>query len=63
MKTEIVTDDRVPLIKMMIAAAAGAISGLTLNEWVAVLTLVYLIAQIGLLIPQYWAAFKKWWQG
>lgn len=27
--------------------------GLTLNEWVAVLTILYMVFQIGLLVPKY----------
>lgn len=41
-------------------AAAGAVwTGLTLNEWVAVVTIVYIVAQAGLLLPKYWALFKR----
>ena len=42
-------------------AVAGTLySALTLNEWVALATLVYVILQAGLLIPKYIDMFKKW---
>jgi len=37
--------------------------GLTLNEWVAVATLLYLAMQIGLLVPKYWRLMVGWWKG
>lgn len=38
---------------------AGALwFGLTLSDWVLVLTLVYFVLQIGLLLPRYWALFR-----
>lgn len=41
-------------------AAAGAVwTGLTLNEWVAVVTIIYVAAQAGLLVPKYWDLLKK----
>ncbi|SBV94238.1 hypothetical protein KL86APRO_10487 [uncultured Alphaproteobacteria bacterium] len=40
----------------MAPAGIGAIwAGLTLNEWVAVVTILYVLAQTGLLIPR-WCA-------
>lgn len=35
--------------------ALVGIYGMTLNEWVALLTILYMIAQIGLLVPKYYA--------
>ncbi len=38
---------------------AGALYlGLTLSDWVLLLTLVYFVMQIGLLLPRYWSLFK-----
>lgn len=40
----------------MTPAGIGAVwAGLTLNEWVAVVTILYVLAQTGLLIPR-WCA-------
>lgn len=39
--------------------AEAAAAGLTLNEWVALATLIYVLAQLGLLLPKYRAAFRK----
>lgn len=42
-------------------AIGGAVAtGLTLNEWVALATLLYVILQVGLLIPKYVDLYKKW---
>ena len=50
-----------------IAAAkiAPAIGGahwysMTLNEWVALATLIYIALQIGLLVPKYIRLYRKW---
>jgi hypothetical protein len=47
------TDEKVALTKMGIGAAGAGATALTLNEWVAVITIGYLLLQIGLLIPKY----------
>lgn len=36
--------------------------GVTLNDWVAILTVVYLIAQLGLLAPKYWEKLPLRWR-
>jgi hypothetical protein len=46
--------------KMGVGLAGGALSAITLNEWVAIATLVYLVLQIGLLAPSYIKIYKKW---
>lgn len=33
--------------------------GFTLEQWVAILTICYVLLQIGLLIPKYYQIFKK----
>lgn len=38
----------------MNTAGGLAVYGYTLNEWVAILAAVYLLAQLGLLVPKYW---------
>lgn len=37
----------------VIVTAAAKVFGLTLSDWIAVLTIVYLVLQIGLLLPKY----------
>ena len=39
---------------------AAWIGGLTINELVGIVTLVYLAAQIGLLVPKYWRLYAGW---
>ena len=41
------------------AIGGAAISGLTLNEWVAVLTILYVLLQVGLLVPKYISLFRR----
>lgn len=40
-----------------VSGAAYSFSNLTLNELAALATLIYVILQIGLLLPKYWAIF------
>ena len=47
-------------VKASIAVIGGTATILTLNEWVAVATLIYVIAQIGLLIPRYIKICSEW---
>lgn len=35
--------------------------GLTLSDWIALLTILYLMLQIGLLVPKYWTGVPKLW--
>lgn len=46
------------------AAVVGThfILGMSLNDWVLVLTIIYLLAQLGLLIPKYRLQFAQWRQ-
>lgn len=46
-------EDKIAMAKMGVAAGGFTISSLTLNEWVALLTICYLLLQMGLLIPKY----------
>lgn len=36
--------------------------GLTLSDWVAIATILYMVLQIGLLLPKYWALVARWWK-
>jgi len=45
-------------------AVGGAwYSAMTLNEWVALATLVYVVLQAGLLLPKYYKLYKDWRYG
>ncbi|CAB3627306.1 Uncharacterised protein [Achromobacter sp. 2789STDY5608633] len=56
-------EDQAAMVKMGIGAGGAVFYGLTLNEWVAMATLVYLAMQIGLLVPKYWRLVRDWWMG
>lgn len=53
-------EQNVALTKMGIAAGGATIYGLTLNEWVAICTIIFIIAQFILLIPKYVQAYRNW---
>lgn len=36
--------------------------GMTPSAWITVLTLTYLLLQIGLLLPKYLDRFRDWWE-
>lgn len=42
------------------AAVGVTIYGITLNEWVAVVTLIYLVIQIVILTPKAFAIVRGW---
>lgn len=44
------------------SAAGASIAGFTLNEWVAILTGVYFVAQIGLLCIRYSEELPRLWK-
>ncbi|MGS1010138.1 hypothetical protein [Achromobacter anxifer] len=56
-------EDQTAIVKMGIGTGGAVFYGLTLNEWVAVATLLYLALQIGLLMPKYWRLMARWWKG
>lgn len=43
-----------------IIVSGSMLFGMTPAEWVTVLTVLYLVLQIGLLVPRYWAQFRDW---
>lgn len=47
-------DNKIESLRFGVAAAGVTLYGLTLNEWVAVVTLVYLAIQIFILTPRAW---------
>lgn len=52
-------ETKVAATKMSIASLMALTSKMTLNEWVALATLIYVLMQAGLLVPKYWAIFKR----
>lgn len=56
-------DSHASQAKIGLAGAGAAASFMSLNEWVALATLVFIVLQIGLLIPKYWALFMAWRRG
>lgn len=55
-----IEQDKAAGAKMAGGAVLTTLTGITLNEWVAVLTIVYFILQIGLLVPKYILMYKTW---
>lgn len=45
------------------AAIGGTIFGMTLNDWVLIITFIYVLLQIGLLMPKYWEMIINWLKG
>lgn len=37
-----------------VAVSGAIVAGMTVNDWITILTLSYIILQIGLLLPKYW---------
>lgn len=49
----------VALVKMAPALGGATVAGLTMNEWAAVATIIYVLAQTGLLLPKYWTWLRR----
>ncbi|MDP9518804.1 hypothetical protein [Pseudomonas protegens] len=43
-----------------VIVSGAMLFGMTPTEWVTALTVLYLLLQIGLLIPRYWSQFRDW---
>lgn len=54
-------DEKAAAVKMAVGGGGALFYGITLNEWVAILTILYMILQIGLLLPKYYAMAQRWW--
>jgi T7 family holin superfamily II len=54
------TDEQLAAAKTAPAIAGATIYGLTLQDWVAIATLVYVALQVGLLMPKYWKLLIDW---
>ncbi|WP_071058125.1 hypothetical protein [Pelistega sp. MC2] len=53
------SETKAAVMKMSVAGAGASLYGLTLNEWMALVTIFYVVMQIGLLIPKYWELIFK----
>jgi len=60
MRIEQTDDIAMAALKAAPAAGGVVVYSLTLSEWVAALTILYLLLQIGLLIPKYWGIARAW---
>ena len=54
------TDEQLAVAKTAPAIAGATIYGFTLQDWVAIATLVYVGLQVGLLMPKYWRLLFDW---
>ena len=54
------TEEKLAVAKTLPAIAGATIYGLTLQDWVAIVTLVYVALQVGLLLPKYWRMLRDW---
>ncbi|NVZ61244.1 hypothetical protein [Pseudomonas gingeri] len=43
-----------------VAVSGAMLLGMSPNDWIAALTVLYLLLQIGLLLPRYWSQFRDW---
>jgi hypothetical protein len=56
-------ENKVAGMKMAIGGFLSGMTVVTLNEWVAIVTIAYFVLQIGLLVPKYIKMFKGWRSG
>jgi hypothetical protein len=54
------TEEKIAVAKTAPAILGATVYGLTLQDWVAIATLVYVALQAGLLMPKYWKLFLDW---
>jgi hypothetical protein len=52
-------EQKVAGVKMTFGAFLTSATAITLNEWVAICTIIYFVLQIGLLVPKYIELWKK----
>ncbi|WP_234646013.1 hypothetical protein [Dyadobacter sp. CY356] len=53
-------EDKIAIAKMGVGAGGAVLYSYTLNEWVAIITIFYLLLQIVLLIPKYIDMFSMY---
>lgn len=47
-----------------VGVSGGLLFGMPISDLVQIATLLFLILQIGLLVPKYWTLLKRrWWDG
>ncbi|HVI51498.1 MAG TPA: hypothetical protein VM661_09835 [Candidatus Sulfotelmatobacter sp.] len=46
-------------IGLRVSPAIGG-AAFSLNEWVAIITIIYVLLQVGLLVPKYVRLFRQW---
>jgi uncharacterized membrane protein len=56
-----IVDEKSAMFKTTAILAGSTIYGLTLEWWVGILTLVFLLLQIGILLPRYVEVFERWY--
>ena len=56
-------EQKVAALKMSVGGVLSGATVITLNEWVAIVTIAYFVLQIGLLMPKYVAMFRRWRNG
>lgn len=56
-------EDKHAFASSALAAGGAVATAMTLSQWVALATLVYVTLQIGLLIPKYISMYKEWRNG
>lgn len=52
-------ETQIEALKAAPAVGGAVIASLTLNEWVAIATLIYVVLQTGLLLIKYYEIFKS----
>lgn len=56
-------EEKLAIAKTAPAIAGATIYGLTLQDWVAIVTIAYVVLQAGLLVPKYWRMIRDWRKG
>jgi Phage holin T7 family, holin superfamily II len=58
-----VTEEKIAIAKTAPSILGATLYGLTLQDWVAIVTIAYVILQAGLLVPKYWRMIRGWQKG
>ena len=53
-------NEKVEAARISVAAMGVTVWGVTLNEWVAIVTLIYLLVQIVILTPKVFTTIRHW---
>ena len=57
------SEEEVAIAKTAPAILGATLYGLTLQDWVAIVTMAYVVLQAGLLVPKYWRMIREWRRG